>query len=280
MRSVRSVLSRHRRAIGLAMLVTIASLVVLAQPVHTWLLSLFDGAEVLIRERDSWGMVVFVLLAAGSAMVAFVSSAALVPVAIYVWGPAACFALLWVGWFMGGLAGYGIGRFLGRPAVEFLVRPGTLARYEGWARSGKSLVPMLMLQLAIPSDLASYLFGLVRCRFLAFAAALALAEVPYALGAVYLGTSFLERRMVPILVLGLSGVLLSAWAVHRLYDRGGLLPKPASIGPAPSPTKPGPHDPQHSSGPAASRMATLANESGLSEIESMPSRTRYSANSG
>jgi uncharacterized membrane protein YdjX (TVP38/TMEM64 family) len=218
MTSVRSVLSRDHRVISLTVLVTIALLLVLARPVHTWLLSLFDAAEVLIRERPSWGMLAFVLLAALSAMVAFVSSAVLVPVAIYVWGPAACFGLLWVGWFMGGLAGYGIGRFLGRPAVEMLVRPGTLSRYEGWARSGKSLVPMLMLQLAIPSDLASYVFGLVRCRFIIFAGALALAEVPYALGAVYLGASFLQARILPLLVLGLAGVLLSVWAAHQLHD--------------------------------------------------------------
>jgi uncharacterized membrane protein YdjX (TVP38/TMEM64 family) len=77
---------------------------------------------------------------------------------------------------------------------------------------------MLMVQLAIPSDLASYLFGLIRCRFMIFAAALALAEVPYALGAVYLGTSFLEGRVLPLALLGIAGVLLSAWAVYRLHD--------------------------------------------------------------
>ena len=223
-RSAPSVLAGHHRAPALAILVGIALLFMLAQPVHAWLLSLFDAAEVLIRQRATWGMVAFVLLAALSAMVAFLSSVVLVPVAIYVWGPAVCFALLWTGWFTGGLAGYGIGRFLGRPAVERLVRPETLARYEGWARSGKSLYPMLMLQLAIPSDLASYLFGLVRCRFSVFVAALALAEVPYALGAVYLGTSFLERRIVPLLALGIAGVLLSLWAIRRLHHRPELQP--------------------------------------------------------
>jgi uncharacterized membrane protein YdjX (TVP38/TMEM64 family) len=234
MRSAPSVLSRHHRGIALAILVSIALLLMLAQPVHAWLLSLFDAAESLIRQRATWGMVAFVLLAALSAMVAFLSSAVLVPVAIYVWGPAVCFALLWTGWFLGGLAGYGIGRFLGRPAVEILVRPGKLARYEGWARSGKSLVPMLMLQLAIPSDLASYLFGLVRCRFVVFAAALALAEVPYALGAVYLGTSFLERRIVPLLAIGIAGVILNLWAIHRFHHHSEFQPKTAlPAGPQP-----------------------------------------------
>src|SRR5215213_8147617 len=187
-----AILTGSRRILPIAGLVSLGLLLVLAQPVHAWLLSVFDRAATLIGGRDAWGMVIFVLLAAISAMVAFLSSAVLVPVAIQAWGPTVCFVLLWIGWFSGGLAGYAIGRFLGRPAVELLVRRESLERYQGWTRSGKSLVPMLMVQLAIPSDLASYLFGLVRCRFLVFAAALALAEVPYAFGAVYLGTSFLD----------------------------------------------------------------------------------------
>lgn len=226
MRSAPSALSKHRRGVVLTILVGVALLLMLSQPVHTWLLSLFDAAEGLIRQRAAWGMVAFVLLAALSAMVAFLSSAVLVPVAIYVWGPTVCFALLWTGWFLGGLAGYAIGRFLGRPAVEILVRRQTLARYEGWTHSRKTLVPILLLQLAIPSDLASYLFGLVRCRFIVFAGALALAEVPYALGAVYLGTSFLERRIVPLLAIGIAGVALSLWAIQRFHTHGDLQPKP------------------------------------------------------
>ena len=218
MRSAAGMLSGSRRILVIAILVSLSLLLVLAHPVHAWLLSLFDRAGGLIGERDELGMVVFVLLAAVSAMVAFLSSAVLVPVAIQAWGPGVCFVLLWIGWFAGGLAGYAIGRFFGRPAVELLVRSQTLERYESWTRSGKTLIPMLMVQLAIPSDLASYLFGLVRCRFMIFALALALAEVPYALGAVYLGTSFLERRVLPLALLGIAGVLLSAWAVYRLHD--------------------------------------------------------------
>jgi uncharacterized membrane protein YdjX (TVP38/TMEM64 family) len=234
MQAGRSVVFGHRGLRGMALLITGALLLVLAEPVHRWLLSLFELAEGPIRERSSWGVIVFVLLVAVSAMVAFVSSAVFVPVAIAVWGPTLCMALLWIGWFLGGLVAYGVGRFVGRPAVEMLVGAGTLARYEGWARSGKSRVPVLMLLLAIPSDMACYLFGLVRCRFAAFASALAVAEVPYALGAVYLATSFLERRIVPLLAVGIGGVLLSAWAVHRLHQRRtpqGTFPFPSGSSP-------------------------------------------------
>ncbi|HEU5304042.1 MAG TPA: VTT domain-containing protein [Gemmatimonadales bacterium] len=233
-------MGRSRRVIVLVLVVVLAVLLMLARPAHAWLLALFADAESAIRQRESWGMVLFVSLAAVSAMFAFVSSAILVPVAIYVWGPVVCFLLLWTGWFLGGLAGYTIGRYLGRPVVERLARPGALARYEGWARSGKSLVPVLMIQIGVPSDLASYVFGLVRCRFGLFVIALALAEIPYALGAVYLGTSFLERRIVPLVALGLGGILLSAWALQRIH-RGS------------PPDRPGP--------PRSSSMSVTADQS-------------------
>jgi uncharacterized membrane protein YdjX (TVP38/TMEM64 family) len=61
-------------------------------------------------------------------------------------------------------------------------------------------------------------FGLIRCPFVRFVTALALAEVPYALGAVYLGVSFVERRLLPLLAVGVAGVLLSMLAI-RAYHR-------------------------------------------------------------
>jgi uncharacterized membrane protein YdjX (TVP38/TMEM64 family) len=208
-----------RRAATLLSLLAVAVALLGARPVHAWLLDRFAAAEIVIREQPAAGMLVFVLLTAISAMVAFVSSAVLIPVAIYVWGPTRTFALLWSGWFLGGLAAYAIGRYLGRPIVRRLVRPTTLERQERWARSGgRSLVAIVLLQLAIPSDLAGYVFGLIRCPFAPFTAALAFAEIPYALGAVFLGVSFVQRRVVSWLVLGLAGAVLSVLAL-RAYRR-------------------------------------------------------------
>jgi len=203
-----------RRATVLAAILLLATVLLLARPVHQWLLSLFAMAEGAIRQQQAWGMLAFVLLAAFSAMVAFVTSSVLVPVAVYVWGPRLCFVLLWAGWFLGGLASYGIGRYLGRPIVARLTRPAALERQERWARARG----FVLLQLAVPSDLAGYVFGLIRCPFVPFVVALAIAEVPYALGAVYLGVSFVEGRLVPLLVVGVSGVLLAVLAI-RAYHR-------------------------------------------------------------
>jgi uncharacterized membrane protein YdjX (TVP38/TMEM64 family) len=209
-----------RRAAVLLLLLVLAVALLAAGPVHAWLLDRFAAAEVVIRQQPALGMLVFVLLAAVSAMVAFLSSAILVPVAVYAWGPLLTFVLLWCGWFLGGLAAYAIGRYLGRPMVRRLVSPVALERQERWAQSGgRSLAAIVLLQLAIPSDLAGYVFGLIRCPPGRFIAALAFAEVPYALGAVFLGVSFVQRRVALLVILGLAGAVLSALAFRAHLRR-------------------------------------------------------------
>lgn len=210
---------RHRRVIVLAALLGAATLFLLARPIHDQLLSWLGAAEPLIREHPRLGMLIFVLLAAVSALLAFFSSALLVPVAVYMWGPAVCALLLWAGWLLGGILAYLVGRLLGRPVVRALLRPDALARYERRVRSSTGFVTVFLLQLAIPSDVAGYLFGLVRCRFAVFLPALAAAEVPYAIGAVYLGLSFLQRDLVPLLALGAAGALVSVVAFRMLNAR-------------------------------------------------------------
>ena len=208
---------RARRAVVLAVLVAAAVALLLSPPVHARMLALFADAERVIGQHAVWGMVVFVLVAVVSAMFMFVSSMILIPVALYAWGPVVCAVLLWIGWFLGGVVAYGIGRYLGRPLVERMVRPGTIARYEGYARRASGFVPIVLLQLAIPSDTAGYLFGMARVPLRLYLIALALAEVPYAVGAVYLGTSFLERRLIRLLLLGVAGIAISVLAYRSIH---------------------------------------------------------------
>jgi uncharacterized membrane protein YdjX (TVP38/TMEM64 family) len=193
-----------------------------ARPLHDQLLAWLAAAEPFIREHPRLGKGVFVLLAAVSALLAFFSSALLVPVAVYAWGPVTCLLLLWAGWLTGGVIAYGIGRILGRAVVHALVPAATLARYESWFRTGAGFVPVLLLQLAIPSDVACYLFGMVRCRIRIFLPAVAIAEIPDALGAVYLGASFLQRNLLPLVALAVAGVALSLLASRMVRARAGL----------------------------------------------------------
>jgi uncharacterized membrane protein YdjX (TVP38/TMEM64 family) len=49
--------------------------------------------------------------------------------------------------------------------------------------------------------------------------ALAIAELPYVMGTVFLGTSLLQRRMPLLLSVGAASILLSLWAWRSLQQR-------------------------------------------------------------
>lgn len=195
------------------------ALVGASDDLHRALLDVLDAASKLIAERPVLGAALFVVLSALSAMLAFVSSAVLVPIALYAWGKMVCAVLLWLGWILGGAMAYTLGRWLGRPVVRWLLPSETLDRYEDRLSTETPFGLIVLLQLALPSEVPGYLLGLVRYPFWRYLLALGLAELPYAVGTVYLGASFLDRQVAMLLALGAAGAVFMFLAVRSLQKR-------------------------------------------------------------
>lgn len=208
-----------RRGLILLLFCAALALVASSEALHSALLHVLASSARIMAGRPLLGAGLFVLLSAASAMLAFVSSAVLVPVVLDAWGKALCMFLLWVGWILGGVAAYGIGRFLGRPVVKSLLPAALLSRYEDRISKRTPFGVVLLFQLALPSEAPGYLLGLVRYRFVKYVASLALAELPYAVGTVYLGASFLDRDRLVLMILGAAGALLMVLALHTLHGR-------------------------------------------------------------
>ncbi len=208
--------SRHRIALLLVLLVAAALVAGLPQ-VHGLAERAIDAAGRLVVVHPVWGGVVFVLLAALSAMLAFFSSAVVVPVALSAWGTMPTLLLLWLGWLFGGVCSYAIGRLLRRSVVERLAAPDRVAYYARFVSQRLPFPLLLLFQAALPSEIPGYVLGIVRYRFLTYVVALGLAELPYAVGAVVLGDSFLAGRYVPMLAVGVFGIVAVAWAGVHLH---------------------------------------------------------------
>ena len=208
---------RHFSAWGVVIAIVVLALV-LARPAHAWVLGLFEAASPIIEGHPVLGPLVFVALCALSAMLAFFSSAIFVPLAVSVWGEGMTFVLLWLGWWIGGIGAYQLGRYLGDPLVRRLAGNVVVDRYEQWLRQRVSLGRVILLHMAVPSEAASYLLGMVQVRWTTFVAAIAVAQLPFAAVAVLFGGSFLERRIVPLLLFGGASVLVSAVALRVLHD--------------------------------------------------------------
>ncbi|WP_233597196.1 MULTISPECIES: TVP38/TMEM64 family protein [Corallococcus] len=209
------------RALLLVMMLAGLALLASSEAFQSLLRRAVDAAAPVISTHPVWGAVLFVLLSALSAMLAFFSSALLLPVALQAWGKAVCALLLWLGWMLGGACAYGIARAWGRPVIRRLTSASLLARYEERISRRTPFGVVLLFQLAVPSEVPGYVLGLARYGLRRYLAVLALAELPYAVGTVYLGASFLERRTPVLLGLGAAGVLAGLWAFHLLRKRLG-----------------------------------------------------------
>jgi uncharacterized membrane protein YdjX (TVP38/TMEM64 family) len=112
-----------------------------------------------------------------------------------------------------------LSRWLGRSLLDRFGARRLLHRLEYWIRPDAPFGVVLILQLALPSELPGYLLGLVRYPLRKYCCALALAELPYALATVYVGQGLIERRGGLILGVGAVVGLLSLVAVYVLQSR-------------------------------------------------------------
>ena len=205
-----------RRVMVLALLCVTLTLLIRSDDLHMALLNLLDASKTVMSDHPLLGAVVFVSFAALSAMLAFVSAAIVVPIATYVWGAPLSVLLLWLGWLLGGMSAYVIGRYLGRPVVRWLTADIALQRIERYLHRDTRFGLVLLLQLALPSELPGYLLGLAVYPFGRYLLSLGLAELPYAIVTVYLGAGFIDRNGPIILLMGAVLILLSVLAYYIL----------------------------------------------------------------
>lgn len=217
-----------RRALGVLVVSALLVLLLSVDSLYALLQRLLVAAQPVIAAHPLWGSVLFVALSAASALLAFFSSALLVPVAVYSWGRLGTILLLWLGWLLGGMFAYALGRYFGRPLARRLT-PGRLGELYLERLPAQVDFPVaLLIQLALPSEVPGYLFGVLRVRFGIYVAVLALVEALYAIGTVLLGETIIRRESGWLLALATAGAglsLLAAYLLHRrLARRGGSRP--------------------------------------------------------
>lgn len=208
-----------RRVLFGTALVAIVALVVSSEAGHETLLRALHSVEGMVGRHPALAAVFVVLFTGVAAALAFVSSWLVVPFAVYTWGPGRTLVLLMAGWLIGGAASYAIGRFVGPPLARWLGFAPLLARYEERVSRRISFSLALLFQMALPSEVRGYLFGLGHYRFRRYLLSLALAELPFAAATVYLGQGMVQGRATLVVTLGTALIALSAWALYLLHRR-------------------------------------------------------------
>ena len=183
-------------------------------------------AQEIMSAHPVTGAAIFFLFSALSAMLAFTSSAVLVPPANLVWGKPLTFLLLWGGWVAGAVAAYGIGK-LARPLLIYVGYKEKLEEYQQFVSQRMKFWAVLLFCFAVPSEIPGYLFGGAHFPFWKFLAAISIAEGVYAFGLVVIGESLLSFQPAPLVAT--VGILIviavgAGLLLRRLKKRksGGL----------------------------------------------------------
>lgn len=208
-----------RRVLFVLLVAAMLGLLLSFDELHAGLLVLLARAEPVIQAHPVLGALVFVLLSAGSAMLAFFTSMPLIPVAVYTWGEWLAGLLLWLGWWLGGLFAYSVGSLLHRPLIATERTTRLLEFYRQRVSGQASFMVVLLVQLALPSEIPGYLFGLLRVPLRTYLLALALAELPFAAAAVLAGDSVLRQRGSGVVLLAVLALGLSLGALALLRRR-------------------------------------------------------------
>jgi uncharacterized membrane protein YdjX (TVP38/TMEM64 family) len=204
---------RRRALILVGMLALIVALAAM-DSTHEAVRRLLESVRGVIVHHPNAGLLLFVLLAALSGMLVFFSSAIIIPVAVYTWGTPITVALLWVGWLLGGIGSYLIGRYPARKFFKKMMPAREIKHYEQAISSKTPFGVILLFQIALQSEIPGYVLGAARYDFRKYIAALAIAELPYAIGAIYLSESFIGRKYLMLVALGAAAILVSMVAFH------------------------------------------------------------------
>lgn len=207
------------RAVVVLLICASVALLLSVDEVYQGLQRALSASQPLIAGYPYLGPVVFVSLAAVSAILAFFSSALLLPAAVFTWGNTVTLGLLWLGWLLGGLCTYALGRGLRRPRKR---TSRTSSQFDFYRRRvpGEATFPLvLLLCLALPSEVPGYLCGYLGVRLRTYFLALALAELPYAIGAVLLGDGVVNRNIGWVMAFGVVGAAISLFALRVLHER-------------------------------------------------------------
>lgn len=175
---------------------------------------IMDGIELinsLASLHPILSALLFVFFTAVTAMVTFVGIFPLVPSAIMLWGPQFTLVLVMIGWFVGDLGMYVLGRGTGGSSIT---KSSLYKKYKAIQESLKKteFFIILLLRLALPSEMFGYALGVIKYKFSLYLLVTFLAELPFAILTVYGADAYLRGDIVTTGAIVIVGVIIIAVA--------------------------------------------------------------------
>lgn len=174
--------------------------------------------ERYVGQNELLGFLIFLLIAILSALLSPLTNVPMIPVAIVLWGVAPTMIILFVGWLIGDIIAYYVGRYVGGPLFRYII---SAKRFDKWVaeiQRHTRFYMLLLLRIALPAELG-YAFGIMRYPFVKYMAITFIAEIPFVLITTYASEAILngERFKFFTLIAVLIAVFLVA--MHIVKER-------------------------------------------------------------
>ncbi len=169
----------------------------------------FEGLTRIAEEHRIQGAVLFGMLMFTTTVIAPLTSLPLVPMIAPFLGPFTTGLACYIGWTLGAVVAFWIGRTYGQPLVSRYIRIESIKKYESYIRPDMGFVLITVLHLVIPVDIFSYtlaMFTTVSLRIYALSTVLGILWFSFAFA--YLGDAIANQDYVLLSVLGVASVLI------------------------------------------------------------------------
>lgn len=188
----------------------------------TFLQDYFEQTAIFLQSYNdiypSLSILLFISLSALSTMMIFFSTVWLVPMAIALWNAPATALFLLIGWLIGAIFSYFIGRYGGYPIVRKIILPKRLSYYENLMASKLNFWTVFLLRLVLPSEIPGYVLGIIRYPFIKYFSITFLAELPYAIYAVYAIDSIINKNPV-VFFISAAIWITATWLLVHFYKK-------------------------------------------------------------
>lgn len=172
-----------------------------------------DGHEVL-------GALVFVFVAALSAILSPLSSIPIVPSAVMVWGNVLTAILLMAGWTIGAVWGYMIGCYAEERFMKKYLSLEKINQYKDKISPRSQFWLVLIFRLAIPSEITGYTLGIVHYHFWKYLLATVISEIPFVIATIYSSELLINGRLITFIAVILAVIIFMIITAHYFVEFG------------------------------------------------------------
>jgi len=210
-----------------ALVIIIAVIFWSSYSLQTYFFATAGALEQYMQAHHAVGIVLFVGLAAVSAILSPFSSTVLLPFAVAIWGLTLTIVLLTFGWLLGALAAYALGIYAAYPLLKSFVPLEKIQRYEQQLPRTKQFLIVLLFRLAIPSEIGSYALGVLRYPFWKYLIITLVSEFVFAVIIISIAVAIIESQplLFTLWIAAALGVTFVAYALYEHANHRPIVPR-------------------------------------------------------